>query len=54
MRTLCNTVGSLGPVCTVENNDFDFRISINEKPFFDRSRGKDVEGESCPMQSANE
>lgn len=33
----------------MESNDFEFRIRVNEKPFFDRSKGTDIDEESCPM-----
>lgn len=26
----------MGPVCSVETNDFEFRIRVNEKTFFER------------------
>lgn len=32
----------------MESNDFEFRIRVNEKPFFDRSMGTDIDEESCP------
>lgn len=42
---VCKTTENLGPVCTVENNNFEIRIRVNLKSFFDRHNEKDVDGE---------